>query len=88
MVAILTRRPMVAASDPAMLAHSQTLEDVEANRWPRISLHHEYTSFEFVRYEVCVRRPFACADFDPKLVIRLSQVSTRVTCSLEVLRTE
>lgn len=75
--------------DPAMLARSQTLEDAEPNRLPRMSLHHAYTSFEFVRYEVCVRRPFSCADFDPRLVIRISQpTSTRVTCSLEVLRIE
>lgn len=71
-----------------MLAHSQTLEDAEPVRWPSMSLHHEHTTSEFVRYGVRVRRPYSCLDFDSKLVIRLSQTSTRVTCALEVLHTE
>lgn len=71
-----------------VVAHSQTVEDAEPNRWPKMSLHHEFTSAEFVRYELLVRRPWACADFDRKLVIRLSQTSTAVTCALEVLRVE
>jgi hypothetical protein len=71
-----------------MIAIWQTVEDGEPTRWPGMTLHHEHTSFEFVRYEVSVRRPWSCADFDPKLVIRLSQTSTRVTCALEALRVE
>lgn len=71
-----------------MLTHCQTIEDAEPIRWPGMTLHHEHTSFEFVRYEVSVRRPFSCADFERRLVIRLSQTSTRVTCALEALRVE
>lgn len=70
------------------VARSQTVEDAEPQRWPSMSLHHEHTRDEFVRYAMPVRRPWACADFDPRLVIRLSQTSTRVTCALEVLRVE
>ena len=66
----------------------QTIEDGEPNRWPGMTLHHEDTSFEFIRYEVSVRRPFSCADFDVRLILRLSQTSTRVTCALEALRVE
>lgn len=76
------------ARDPMVMARSQTVEDSEPQRWPRMSLHHEYTTAEFVRYEIPVRRPWACADFDRRLVIRLSQTSTAVTCSLEALRVE
>ena len=66
----------------------QTVEDSDPIRWPGMSLHHENTSFEFVRYEVSVRRPYALTDFDQQLIIRLSQTSTRVTCALEVLKVE
>ncbi len=71
-----------------MLAYSQTVEDSEPLRWPSMTLHHEDTTCEFVRYGIRVRRPYSCLDFDPRLVIRLSQTSTRVTCALEVLRIE
>lgn len=71
-----------------VVARSQTMEDAEPNRWPKMSLHHEHTTAEFVRYELQVRRPWSCADFERRLVIRLSQTSTTVTCSLEVLRIE
>lgn len=71
-----------------MLARSQTLEDSEPLRWPSMSLHHEDTTCEFVRYGIRVRRPYSCFDFESKLVIRLSQTSTRVTCALEVLQVE
>ena len=71
-----------------MLSPAQTIEDAEPVRWPGMSLHHENTLYEFVRYEVSVRRPYALTDFDRRLVIRLSQTSTRVTCALEALRTE
>jgi len=71
-----------------MLAIWQTIEDSEPVRWPGMTLHNEDTSFEFVRYEVSVRRPYSLTDFNPRLVIRLSQTSTRVTCALEVLSTE
>ena len=71
-----------------MLARSQTMEDMEPHRFPLMSLHHEYTTYEFVRYVILVRCPWKCTDFSAKLVIRDSQTSTRVTCALEVLRTE
>ena len=71
-----------------MVLHSQTIEDGEPVRFPGMTLHHEDTTMEFVRYEVSVRRPFSCADFERRLIIRLSQTSTRVTCALEALRTE
>jgi hypothetical protein len=70
------------------VARAQTVEDAEPHRWPAMTLHHEHTSAEFVRYEFRVRRPWACADFDPHLVLRLSQTSTRVTASLETVRCE
>lgn len=70
------------------VARSQTVEDAEPTRWPSMSLHHEDTAREFVRYGLRVRRPWSCADFEPMLVIRLSQTSTSVTCALEVLRVE
>ena len=66
----------------------QTIEDAEPVRWPGMTLHHEHTTYEFVRYEVSVRRPYALTDFDRRLIIRHSQTSTRVTCALEALRTE
>lgn len=71
-----------------MLCHSQTIEDSDPTRFPRWTLHHEGTTFEYVREEVSVRRPFSCADFDQYLVVRHSQVSTRATLSLEVVRVE
>ncbi len=71
-----------------MVLHFQTIEDGEPVRFPLMTLHHEDTSFEFVRYEVSVRRPYSCADFNVRLIIRLSQTSTRITCALEALRTE
>lgn len=70
------------------VARSQTVEDAEPLRWPAMSLHHEDTTQEFVRYELRVRCPESCGDFDQKLVIRLYQMSTSVTCTLERLRIE
>lgn len=63
-------------------------EDTKPQRCPLMTLHHADTTYEFVRYEFRVRRPWSCADFDPHLVLRLSQASTRVTCSLETVRCE
>lgn len=70
------------------VARSQTLEDGDPLRWPSMTLHQEHTSAEYVRYEMFIRRPYALHDFDRRLVIRLSQVSTAVTCALERLRVE
>ena len=70
-----------------MIASAQTIEDAEPVRYPGMTLHHADTTFEFVRYEVSVRRPYALTDFDRRLIIRLSQTSTRVTCALEAERT-
>lgn len=71
-----------------MLCHSQTVEDSDPHRFPRWTLHHEGTTFEYIREEVSVRRPYSCADFDQYLVVRHSQVSTRTTLSLEAVRVE
>jgi hypothetical protein len=80
---------MAGVSDSRMcLAHSQTVEDTEPNRWPEWTLIHQGTTFEYVREEVGVRRPYALTDFDRRLVVRHSQASTRVTCALEGLRVE
>jgi hypothetical protein len=72
------------------LAHCQTVEDSDPLdcRLPEMTLHHEYTLAEFVRYEFRVRRPWSCRDFDERLVLRLSQTSTRITCALQELRVE
>jgi hypothetical protein len=78
----------MAADGDSMRPHAYTIEDTEPTRWPGMTLHHADTSFEFVRYEVSVRQPYALTDFDRRLIIRLSQTSTRVTCALEALRTE
>ena len=66
-----------------MLAHAQTVEDVEPRALPDMTLHHEYTSFEYVQYKVSVRCPWRLTHFEQRLLIRLSQTSTRVTCALE-----
>ena len=71
-----------------MLSHAQTIEDSDPQRFPRWTLHHEGTTFEYVREEVSVRRPYSCADFSQYLVVRHSQVSTRATLALETLRVE
>ena len=60
-----------------------TVEDGEPIRWPHMTLQNELTSFEFVQYIVCVRRPLTLTTFDERVVIRLSQTSTRVTLALE-----
>ena len=71
-----------------MRAHCQTIEDTEPTRFPRWTIHHEYTTAEYIREEVSVRCPQHLTDFDQFLVIRHSQVSTRATLSLEVVRIE
>ncbi len=71
-----------------MLAWCQTIEDGDPIRYPKWTLHHEATSFEYIREEVSVRRPYSCRDFDAGLVIRHSQVSTRMTLALEEVPTE
>lgn len=62
---------------------NQTVEDWEARAMPSMTLHHEYTTREFVQYKVAVRVPRTLTSFTKRLTIRLSQTSTAVTCSLE-----
>lgn len=64
---------------------SQTVEDFEPRAMPAMTLHHEYTTQEYVQYQVSVRVPRTLVTFDESLTLRLSQTSTRVTCSLEVV---
>lgn len=64
---------------------SQTIEDFEPRAMPAMTVHHEYTTREFVQYQVSVRVPRTLVTFNETLTIRLSQTCTRVTCSLEVL---
>jgi hypothetical protein len=64
-------------------AHLCTIEDGEPIHWPDMTLQNEMTSFEYVQYKVCVRRPLSLVNFTEQVVIRLSQTSTRVTCALE-----
>lgn len=71
-----------------MLAHSQTIEDVDPVRYPTWTIHHEGTTFEYIREEVSVRRPYALTDFETGLVLRHSQVSTRITIALEEVPSE
>jgi hypothetical protein len=60
-----------------------TVEDGESPRMPQWTLHHEHTTFEYVREEVSVRCPGTCRDFIERIVLHFSQTSTRVTCALE-----
>jgi len=65
-----------------------TVEDADPRALPDMTLHHEYTSLEFVQYKVSVRVPRTLVNFQQSLYIRLSQTSTLVTCSLEAVRPE
>ena len=61
-----------------------TVEDVEPREMPDMTLHHEYTTCEFVQYQVSVRQPRRLTSFTDALTIRCSQASTSITLALEV----
>lgn len=65
------------------VARCQTAEDGLSPRVPEVTLHGEGTDREFLRVLMRVGRPWACTDFDRRLVICASQVTDVVTAALE-----